>query len=83
MHSILVCRAYAANSTSYQICLDPSYSAANLGNPPVVGTTMSLQFPCAYWDTGFNAMYSVKSAADFSSADAQTAIQIMKTFNTL
>lgn len=74
---------YAANSISYQICLDPSFSTTDGGTPPTVGTNMNLLFPCEYWDTGFNAIFPVKNASDFNSADAQTAVKIMKSFNTL
>ncbi len=74
---------YAANSTSYQICLDPSYTVADGGTPPTTGTSMNLLFPCEYWDYGFNAIFPVKNASDFNSADAQTAVKIMKSFNTL
>jgi len=74
---------YAANSISYQICLDPSSSTADGGTPPTVGTYMNLLTPCGYLDTGFDAIFPVKNASDFNSADAQTAVKIMKSFNTL
>lgn len=74
---------YTANSTSYQICLDPNYSVANNGTPIVTSTTMRLLFPCQYWDAGFNAIFPVKGVSGFISPDAQTATKIMKSFNTL
>ena len=74
---------YAANSISYQICLDPSWTNSQYYTPPTIGTYMNLLFPCEFWDTGFNAIFPVKNASDFKSNDAQTAIKIMKTFNSL
>lgn len=76
--------SYPANTNSYQICLDPHYSVSNGGAIPTVGVKMGyLVMPCSYWKTGFNAMYPVKNKVAFNSVDAQTAIKIMKTFNTI
>lgn len=74
------------NKVSYQICLDPYYTSqtdAHDDGTPHVGTQMGLLFPCAYWDTGFNAKFVVANEGGFKSADAKTAEQIMKTFNSL
>jgi hypothetical protein len=76
-------KTYPANSINYEICLDPSFSSANGGTPPLAGTNMGFLFPCQYWDTGLNAIFPVKSALDFSSVDAKAATAIMKSFNTL
>lgn len=76
--------AAGSNKTTYQICLDPYYTSEKNYHPnqtPQVGTEMGLLFPCEIWTTGFNAKFEVKSEADFNSADAKTAEQIMKTFN--
>jgi hypothetical protein len=70
----------AKNAVTYQICLDPFTANEGL-DPPKVGTSMGLELPCEFWDTGFNVMFPVKSNADFNSPDAQMAIRIMKSFN--
>jgi hypothetical protein len=74
--------SYSANTVSYQYCLDPSYND-QYASPPKVGTKMGLLFPCEYWDTGFNAMFTVNGSSGFDSSDAQTALNIMKSFNRL
>jgi hypothetical protein len=72
----------ARDTVRYQICLDPFFKNEG-ANPPRVGTTMGLEMPCSYWDTGFSVIFPVKSLADFNSPDAQTAKQIMRSFNSL
>ena len=67
-------------SPTYQICLDP-FTHDEGSPPPTLGTSMGFEVPCNYWDTGFNVEFPVKGAADFNSADAKTAIQMMKSFN--
>ncbi len=71
---------YPANSISYQICLDSSYTFTE----PTAGTSVgTMLFPCEYWDTGFEAIFPLKNGYDFNTSDAQTAVKIMKSFNTL
>ncbi|HET7637497.1 MAG TPA: PsbP-related protein [Ktedonobacteraceae bacterium] len=72
--------------TTYQICLDPYYTSetnTHSDETPKPSTFMGLYFPCAYWDTGFNAKFEVPNEAGFNSADAKTAEAIMKTFDSL
>jgi hypothetical protein len=71
---------------TYHICLDPYYTSdieANTERAPKVGTSMGLLFPCAFWKTGFNVRFDVKTESDFNSTDAKTAEKIMKTFDSL
>lgn len=72
----------------YQICLDPYYNpqvinGQNFYPQPQVGTVMGFELPCNWWDTGFNVTFPVANQAGFNSADAKTAILIMKSFNSL
>lgn len=73
------------NTISYQICLDPYFKKDN-GNfgPPQVGTNMGFLFPCplaGLAGPGFDAIFPVKDTASFSSADANAAVNIMKSFS--
>jgi Tfp pilus assembly protein PilV len=72
----------ANDTTTYQVCLDP-YTANEGLDPPKIGTVMGFELPCEYWDTGFGVIFPVKSATDFNSPDAKTAILIMKSFNSI
>jgi hypothetical protein len=69
----------ASNAPTYQICLDP-YTGGGSDSPPVPGTVMGAEMPCEYNGGGFNVEFTVQ-ANGFASADALTAIKIMKSFN--
>ncbi len=74
----------SGKNLSYYICLDPYYKSSTTDpglGPPIVGASMGVEFPCAYYATGFNVTFPVDSQASFNSVDAQTAIAIMKTFS--
>lgn len=71
-----------ASDITYQICLDPFFDSDSQLFPKV-GTAMGFELPCEYWDTGFNAEFHANNQADLSSADAQTAKLIMRSFGTI
>jgi len=71
---------------TYQICLDPYYTAktnTHDDETPTAHTSMGLLFACEYWSTGFNAKFTVKDEADFTSNEAKMAEEIMRTFDSL
>lgn len=75
-----------SSGPSYFICLDPYYKSTVVNgvdqNPqPQVSTAMGFELPCNWRSTGFNVTFPVADQADFNSADAKTAILIMKSFN--
>ncbi len=66
--------------STYQLCLDTYYPDGQ--DLYAIGTTMGFLMPCGFFKTGFGATFPVASQADFSSPEAQTAEQIMRTFDT-